>query len=205
MGCLPNTFGREQIGYSCGTLFVFIFCQYLSNAVETISSKHSLETLAQQEEITIKKYHAGNCNFASSVFKEDCAFLDQRYLFIGVGAHHQNGIAEQNIKTVAQCAHANLLHFSHHWLAKANVSFLSQGINYESWVFNRLPNLVYGLLPKKILYSCCAPTEEFNWSHVFGCPVYVLDAALQDRHKIPKWAPQAHLGFFLGFSTLHLS
>jgi hypothetical protein len=72
-------------------------------------------------------------------------------------------------------------------------------------VFNRLPNLVNGLLPSEIWSSCCAPTEKLNRSHVFGCPVYVLDAALQDRHKIPKWAPQARLGIFLGFSSLHSS
>jgi hypothetical protein len=64
---------------------------------------------------------------------------------------------------------------------------------------------VDGVLPNKICPSCCAPTEEFNWSHVFGCPVYVLDAALQDGHEIPKWAPQAHLVIFLWFSTLHSS
>jgi hypothetical protein len=64
---------------------------------------------------------------------------------------------------------------------------------------------VNGLSPNKIWSSCHAPTEEFNWSHVFGCPVYVLDAALQDRHKIPKWALWARLGIFLGFFSLHSS
>jgi hypothetical protein len=106
MGCLPHTFGREWIGYSCGTLFVnhangklFKFCQYSTNAVETISSKRCLESLAQQEGISIQTYHADNDVFASNAFKEDCALLDQRYLFSGIEAHHQNGIAEQNIKT----------------------------------------------------------------------------------------------------------
>jgi hypothetical protein len=98
---LLHTFGREWIGYSCGTLFVdhasgklFNFCQYSTNAVETIPSKRRLESLAQQEGNSIKKYHADNGVFASNAFKEDCASLDQRYLFSGVGAHHQNGIAE---------------------------------------------------------------------------------------------------------------
>ncbi len=45
--------------------------------------------------------------------------------------------------------------------------------------------------------------KKINRAHVFGCPVYVLDAALQDGHKIPKWPPRARLGIFLGFSTLH--
>jgi transposase InsO family protein len=80
---------------------LFNFCQYSTNAVETISSKHCLESLAQQEGISIKTYHADNGVFASNAFKEDCASLDQKYSFSGVGAHHQNGIAEQNIKTVA--------------------------------------------------------------------------------------------------------
>ena len=91
-----------------------------------------------------------------------------------------------------------MLHFAHHWPAKANVCFWPQAIDYALWVFNRLPNLVNGLLPSEIWSSCCAPTEKLNRSHVFGCPVYVLDAALQDRHKIPKWAPRACLGIFLG-------
>jgi hypothetical protein len=68
-----------------------------------------------------------------------------------------------------------------------------------------MPNLENGLLPNELWSSCPSPTEEFNCAHVFGCPVYVLDAALQDRHKIPKWAPCAHLEIFLGFSTLHSS
>ncbi len=101
MGHLPHTFGREWIRYSCGTLFInhasgklFNFCQYSTNAVEAISSKHRLESLAQQEGISIKTYHADNGVFALNAFKKDCALLDQRYSFSGVGAHHQNGIAE---------------------------------------------------------------------------------------------------------------
>jgi hypothetical protein len=109
MGHLPHTFGGELIGYSCSTLFVdhasgklFNFCQYSTNANETISGKRCLESLARQEGITVKEYHADNGIFASNVFKEDCDSLHQQYLFSGVGAHHQNGIAGRNIKTVAQ-------------------------------------------------------------------------------------------------------
>jgi hypothetical protein len=86
----------------------------LTNANETISSKRRLELLARQEGITIKEYHADNNVFASNVFKGDCDSLHQQYLFSGVGAHHQNGIDERNIKMVAQRARANMLHFAHH-------------------------------------------------------------------------------------------
>ncbi len=50
-----------------------------------------------------------------------------------------------------------------------------------------------------------SPSSELLQTHVFGCPVYVLDASLQDGKKIPKWNPRAHLELFLGFSDLHSS
>ena len=42
-------------------------------------------------------------------------------------------------------------------------------------------------------------------SHVFGCPVYILDPALQDGKKILKWDSRAHQGIFVGFSHEHSS
>jgi hypothetical protein len=50
-----------------------------------------------------------------------------------------------------------------------------------------------------------SPSAELLQTHVFGCPVYVLDASLQDGKKIPKLNPRARLGLFLGFSDLHSS
>ncbi len=130
MGRLPHPFGRERIGHSCGTLFVdhasgklFNFCQYLNNATETIQSKHCLESLAKQEVINIHEFHADNGIFASKEFKDNCAWMGQIYSFSGVGAHHQNGVAEGNIKTLAQWARANMLHLAHHWPSQANVRF----------------------------------------------------------------------------------
>ncbi len=203
----------KKVGYSCGILFVdhasgkiFNFCQFSNNPSETINSKWHLESLARQEGITVKKYHADNGVFASNKFKSECReSLHQGYSFSGVGAHHQNGVAERNIKTVSQWARANMLHFAHHWPSQVNVKFWPQAIEYSLWVFNRMPSMHNGLPPNEIWSSCHAPTKEFHQAHVFGCPLYilVLDATLQDGHKIPKWSPRARLGVFLGFSTLH--
>jgi hypothetical protein len=182
---------------------LFNFCQYSNNATETIQSKRRLESLAKQEGIKIHKFHADNGIFASKKIKDDCALMGQIYSFSGVGAHHQNGVAERNVKTLAQWACANMLHLAHHWPSQTNVRFWPQAIEYSIWVFNRLPHQTIGLSPNKLWLSCRALTEEINRAHVFGCPVYVLDAALQDGHKIPRWSPRARLGIFLGFSTLH--
>eukprot|EP00957_Ditylum_brightwellii_P116638 8896889-Ditylum_brightwellii.AAC.1 len=40
--------------------------------------------------------------------------------------------------------------------------------------------------------------------HAWGCPVYKLDAHLQDRYSsVPKWDPRARLGIYLGASSAH--
>jgi hypothetical protein len=41
--------------------------------------------------------------------------------------------------------------------------------------------------------------------HVWGCPVYVLEAKLQNDQKLPKWNRRARLGQFVGFSDDHSS
>jgi hypothetical protein len=71
-GRLPYSFGKEQIGYTCRSLFVdhasgkiFNFPQYLNTANETINSTIKLETMARQEGFKIKKYHSDNCIFSS--------------------------------------------------------------------------------------------------------------------------------------------
>ena len=39
--------------------------------------------------------------------------------------------------------------------------------------------------------------------HVWGCPVYVLDPALQSGKKIPKWSKQARIAQIMGFLEQH--
>jgi hypothetical protein len=53
-------------------------------------------------------------------FKEHCNKNKKTYSFSGVRAKHQNGVAEQNIKTIAQWACANMLHLATHWPQHAN-------------------------------------------------------------------------------------
>ncbi len=66
--------------------------------------------MAQEKGFCIKAYHSDNGIFASPEFKNHCAQHNQKYSFGGVGTKHQNGVAERNIKTVAQWARANILH-----------------------------------------------------------------------------------------------
>jgi hypothetical protein len=143
LGRLPHTFGKERNGYTCGSLFVdhssgkiFNFPQYSNTASETIRSTLCLEAMALDEGFKLKRYHSDNGFFASAEFKQHCALQHQTYSFSGVGAKHQNGVAERNIKTVAQWAQANMLHLATPWPQFASSKYWPQAINYAVWVFN---------------------------------------------------------------------
>jgi hypothetical protein len=184
---------------------IFNFPQYSNNASKTIQSAQCLESIARDEGFRIKAYHLDNGIFAAADFQQHCKQHQQKFSFSGVGAKHQNGIAEWNITTVAQWVHASMLLLAFHWPVEAHKRYLSQAIDYAVWVINRLPNSTSGISPNKLWSRVQHVDNKLCCAHVFGCPVYVLDALLQDGKKIPKWNPLACLGLFLGFSDLHSS
>jgi hypothetical protein len=129
-GRIPTSFGKEKIGYTCGSLFVdhisgkiYNFPQYSNNANKTIDSALQLEAIAREEVINIKHYHPDNGIFLTNKFKTHCNACHIKYSFGGVGAKHQNGIAERNIKMAAQWARANMLHLANNWHQYASAKY----------------------------------------------------------------------------------
>jgi hypothetical protein len=51
---------------------------------------------AKQFNVKINHNHADNAPFGANEFKADIANQDQGLTFSGVGAHHQNGVAERS-------------------------------------------------------------------------------------------------------------
>lgn len=64
--------------------------------------------------ISWKNLHSDNGVFNSKEFRAHCKYLKQKLTFSGVGAHHQNGIAEIGIHTVCNMARADMLHATVH-------------------------------------------------------------------------------------------
>jgi hypothetical protein len=154
---------------------IFNFCQLSNNAIETLSTKSCLEAIAWEESVTIRQFHTDNGIFASSAFKEDCNSKGQKLTFSGVGAHHQNGVAERNIKTISQWARASMLHAAHSWPDVANINLWPQAVDYAVWVFNHLPTIDVGVSPNELWLRTRFSANSLDRTHVFGCPVYVLD------------------------------
>jgi hypothetical protein len=207
-GDLPHLFGKEHHGYSCGSLFVdhasdkiFNFLQYSNTAHKTLQSIKRLEAMAREEGFNIKSYHSDNGIFATANFKAHFERSQQTFSFSGVSAKHQNGIAERNIKTVAHWARANMLHLATHWPQCADSKFELEATDYAVWVFNRLPSLDSGIAPNELWSGVRAHGTDMTRAHVFGCPVYVLDASLRDGKKIPKWSPRHASASSVNFQT----
>ena len=109
--------GKEKKKFCGGTLFYDHSTQYISikhqvslNAGETVQSKEVFEQVMSSFGRKVKSYHTDNAPFQSKVFRESLVSDNQYITFSGVGAHHQNGVAERAIKTITWWARTMMLH-----------------------------------------------------------------------------------------------
>lgn len=94
-----------------------------------------------------------------------------------------------------------------HWPSMANLELWPWfALEYAVLILNNLPRRTTHWSPNELFSSSKVSNYEIlTRMRVWGCPVYVLDPALQDGKKIPKWKPRARRGMFLGFSEKHSS
>jgi Reverse transcriptase (RNA-dependent DNA polymerase) len=213
-GRLPSGRGKEPFGhkYIGGTIFCdhasgLISCYHQTSlrANETVQSKRAFEREAKLCGVRIQTYHADNGIFKSQEFTSDLLRLDQTITLSAVGAHHQNGVAERAIRTVTERARAMLHHAMLHWPDETETDLWPYALDYATWLYNHTPSLTHGWAPIELFCGVQFKCSQLQRVKVWGCPTYVLSPTLQDGRKIPKWAPRARRGQFLGFSTQHSS
>ena len=210
-GLMPQSTGRLTNNRFWGSViyadhysdFLFSFLISSTSSEETFASKLAYERVAAAHGVKIKAYHADNLRFNDSNFRKSCVTAGQQLSFCGVGAHHQNAVAEAKIKEVCYGARTILLHAKCKW---------SDVIDSVLWPFavqcvverhNRLSLDEEGLSPYEKFSNTAdeiIPTDFHTW----GCPVFVLDSANQSGAiRTPKWEPRAHTGVYLGHSPNH--
>ena len=123
------------------------------------------------------------------MFQNDCNEKGQGQSFSGVGAQHQNGMAERAIQTIMYWARTMMIHLSLHWSDHGvdDLALWAFAVKHAAWLYNRIPNRHTGLTPLEILTKTKADHRDLLRTHVWGCPTFVLDPKLQNDHKIPKW------------------
>ena len=99
-----------------------------------------------------------------------------------------------------------LLHMVIHWPEQANTNLCPFALEHAAYIWNHLPQKDSKLAPLELFtQSRFDNYAALQRLHVFGCPTYILDAALQDHKSIPKWNPRSRRGVYLGYSPQHSS
>ena len=197
--------------YRVATVFVddfsglsYVYLQKTTNADETLMAKKAFERFAGKVGVTVREYQADNGRFAEADFIEDAHNNQQTLKYCGVNAHFQNAVAERRIRLLQDQARTMLLHAKHRWSDAVETALWPYAIRSANEVHNSTPDLNRA--------DSRSPTELFTSSEVkpnldhfkpFGCPVYVLDNAMQAGKKISKWEIRARLGLYLGMSMQH--
>ena len=117
-GIIPQVTGRLTYERYVGAIlftdnfsnFTFTYLIKSISTEETLKGKIAYERVAKQYGVKVKAYRADNLMFNDKDFMDRCEKADQKYTYCGVGAHHQNGIAEAKNKTVPYGARQILLH-----------------------------------------------------------------------------------------------
>ena len=122
-GLIPQSTGKlMRAKYIGATIFVDHFSRFTYvhlmttlSAEETMAAKEAYEQLVNTYGVQIRGYHADNGRFADIGWRTDCAQQHQKLTLCGVGAHHQNGIAEKRIRDLSEGARTSLLHAMQRW------------------------------------------------------------------------------------------
>ena len=207
-----HSFGKSKDSYVGGCIFVDHMSGYIHmeeqmgfSGSETIRAKQSFERFALDHGIIINSYLCDNGIFKSKAFVRHLHEHNQKVHYCGVNAHHKNGIAERNIRTVSECARALLLHAALRWKDGPITSSLWPfAVRHACYLFNHCPDST-GTSPADRFLGTTVPRHQLLNLHCWGSPAYVLDPVLQQGRKLPKWQPRSRRGAFVGFSRVHSS
>ncbi len=214
-GRLFSSGGREKdVDKFCGgTLFVDVatgltkaYFQVSLGADDTIRSKLAFERFAMSCGVSVQAYRTDNGIFTKLAFMHEIETNHQRLTVSGVGAHHQNGVAERGIRTIVTKARSQLLHAQLRWPEQSPSDLWPMAMQHSEHLLNVIPSAsLDGFSAEERFCQSLRSTDQLQELHVWGCPAYVLEPTLQDGRKLPKWQPRSRRGQFVGWSPLHSS
>ena len=186
--------------------FVHVEFQKHLNSHETLKAKQSFELMARDHGVVPQSYLSDNAGcFTSKEFSERLGTFKQVIKYAGVGAHHHNGHAERAIQTIMSIARTMMLHAAVHWPEMADATLWPMAVTHAIFLHNHVPDLVSGLCPVDVFTKSRWEQRKYHDLHVWGCPVYVLEKALTDGKKIPRWKPRSVRCINMGLSKKHAS
>ena len=138
-----------------GTIFVDHASGYIDvrhqptlSATDTIRSKLEFETEAENCNVQVRSYHTDNEVFTARDFYNEFLNENQSLSLNGVGAAHQNAVAERAIKTVVNMARTMLLHAALRSSEGVITAELwPMAIDHATWLYNCILHSDTGFAP----------------------------------------------------------
>jgi len=189
---------------------VFVEFQKSTSSKETISAKKNVERLAHKEGVKFKHFRADNGVYRSKEFHAHIQSCNQTIDFCGVGAHHQNGVAERYIRTIIERARTALLQAHSKWPGAIDLELWPFAVQYAVDTWNDSPRKDLGWQTPNSVFANVKLTSDAIARRLksyfpFGCPIYVLKASMQDGKKTTKWDYRSKQSIYLGKSKHHAS
>jgi hypothetical protein len=160
----------------------FVYLQKSTKGSETLEAKKGFESFAKQLGVTIHAYHADNGRFAEELFIQDANQHGQTMSYCGVGAHFQNGLAEERSEVfkirLARCYFMQIVD------GQAS-SQLTCGLMHCAWrmIFKMSLLRLAAKMVRHLSRFLQNPESTPNFKHFkpFGCPAYVL------QRRVASW------------------
>ena len=190
-----NGRGQQQsnLSYKGGTIFcdaasgyIYLQHQVSFTSTETVCSLLTFERESAQVGVTIKGYNTDNGVYTAKELTTMLQNDAQSLRLSGVGAHHQNGPAENAIKNVSRKARIFMFHAALRWPSKFDKTLWPLAMNYAVYMHNHTPRRLDKYAPIELWTGSKSTYSELVNAHPWGCPTYVLDPRMQDGFKIPK-------------------
>ena len=213
LGRLLHTYGKEPADakYKGGAIFTdhatgytHVELQTSLNSHHTLRAKQAYDMVCDSMGVVPQRFLSDNgTSFVNKEFEAHLKQFHQTIRHSSVGAHHSNGIAERQIATVTSIARAMMHHQAIHWPDVADVELWPLALLHAVYILNRIPKEDSGRSPLELFSRKTWPSSKFHDFHVWGCPVYVLDHAISDGKKLPRWKPRSSRCMYVGHSAKH--
>ena len=102
-------------------------------------------------------------------------------------------------------ARTMMMHAAIHWPDMAQANLWPMAVSHACFLWNHVPDPSTGLSAQDLFSRTRWPQRKFHDLHVWGCPTYVLNKAIQDGNKIPRWQPRSDRHVYIGTSRYHAS
>ena len=132
-----------------------------------LNQKALIKKIAAKHQIIIKKYHSDNGRFGERTFHEACEMQGQPISFCGVGAHHQNRIAENWIKKLTLKSRTMLLHAKRHWPEYITTLLWQYALKAAEAYCNQFDVYKDGISPEEKFSNVCA-VRSLEGEHTWG-------------------------------------